>query len=326
MRLTGRFAPSPSGEMHLGNLSTALISYLSVKSRGGRWILRHEDIDTQRCKLAYALRIEDDLKWLGLHWDEGGVDSRGPNGPYMQSLRSDIYYGALERLAASGLLYRCTCTRADLRASSAPHRSDGFIIYGGRCRPRCMPQSEEEVAALIRHLDDKGRGALRLCVPDRRYAFRDLAQGDCRLDLCGCCGDFVVRRSDGGWAYQLAVAVDDALMGVTEVVRGCDLLDSVAPQSFIRDLLGWPHPEYAHIPLWVGDDGSRLSKRDRSVSMGLLRDKYTPEGLLGQIAFSTGMRPDPSPVSLASLTETFSWQRLSKTESPRHTEPGALGL
>lgn len=268
--VVGRFAPSPTGRMHLGNVYAALQSWLSVRRRGGRWILRIEDLDPGRSRREYAEQLEDDLRWLGLRWDEGGLEGNGPSGPYVQSLRGEIYAAELERLRQTGLTYACTCTRADIMASSAPHLSDGRIVYGGRCRPAVMPCFDAE---------PPGRHALRLYVPDRTVEFVDRTFGPQSVNLARECGDFVVRRSDGAWAYQFAVVVDDALMGVTEVVRGEDLLLSSAQQIYLYELLGLRVPEFAHIPLLRNEAGQRLAKRDAALNLAALRPANLPEAV-----------------------------------------------
>lgn len=277
----GRFAPSPTGRMHLGNVYAALQSYHSVKSRGGRWILRIEDLDSQRSRMEYARQLEDDLLWLGLEWDEGGIDNIGPNGPYCQSLRTEIYAEHLERLRLLGITYPCVCTRADILATQAPHQSDGRVIYGGRCRPLNMPM------VAVEH---QGRHSTRLWVPDREISFIDRNFGKQTFNLALDCGDFILQRSDGQWAYQLAVVVDDALMGVTEVVRGADLLLSTAQQIYLYELLGYEVPEFAHIPLKTNAAGQRLAKRDASMSMEFLRKQFSPQEVialaLGQMDFN----------------------------------------
>lgn len=289
----GRFAPSPSGRMHLGNVYTAVMSWLSARSRGGRWILRIEDLDPQRSKPEYARLIEDDLRWLGLEWDEGGTDGRGPRGPYLQSLRHDLYADALRRLEKKGLTYRCICRRADILATQAPHESDGRVIYKGTCRPPRLGGTAEIPA-------DRP-AATRLYVPDTTIEFTDRICGTQSVDLATHCGDFILRRADGAWAYQLAVVVDDALMGVTEVVRGNDLLLSTAQQIYLYNLLGYPVPEFAHLPLLCNDAGQRLSKRDGAMAMDALRATHTPRSLLGHIAHLAGLLPTPAPISLPDL-------------------------
>ncbi|MDE6194805.1 MAG: tRNA glutamyl-Q(34) synthetase GluQRS [Muribaculaceae bacterium] len=279
--------------MHLGNIYTALLSWLSVKSRGGSWILRIEDLDPQRSKIEYARLIEDDLHWLGLEWDEGGLDGVGPNGPYVQSRRHHLYEEALERLKASGLCYPCSCTRADILATQAPHESDGRVVYKGTCRPPVMPSP---------YMDRPG-AAVRLMVPDEDISFIDRIKGPQTVNLARHCGDFIVRRGDGAWSYQLAVVVDDALMGVTEVMRGDDLLLSAAQQIYLYRLLGFDSPEFAHVPLVCNEQGIRLSKRDRSLSMEYLREHHTPEEVLGIAAHRASLIPSPFPISLSALLQ-----------------------
>lgn len=299
----GRFAPSPTGRMHFGNIVTALASRLSVKSRGGKWILRIEDLDPQRSKEEWMRLIEDDLTWLGLEWDEGGL--RDPH--FRQSRRSDFYAEALARLVSTGMTYGCTCRRADILATQAPHQSDGRVIYGGRCRPAVMPYygpGPEEPHAI------------RLYVPEgEKVALTDGVFGPLSVDLSRECGDFVVRRADGAWAYQLAVVVDDALMGVTEVMRGSDLLLSASQQAYLYRLLGYDVPEFVHLPLMCNSSGQRLSKRDRSMSMEALRERNTPEELLGKAAFALGLRDDDRAVSLEELTASYDRSKIKKSLS-----------
>ena len=277
--VVGRFAPSPSGRMHLGNVFSCLCAWLSARSQGGRIVLRIEDLD-DRCKRPeLAAQLIDDLAWLGLEWDEG---------PYYQHDRLDLYESALHQLQDAGLTYPCFCTRAELHAASAPHASDGTPIYRGACRGL----SAEEVA---HRADDVVEFV------DRTYG------AQCEA-LATECGDFLVRRSDSVFAYQLAVVVDDAAMGVTEVVRGCDLLGSTPRQIYLQHLLGLPTPHYAHIPLLMSPDGRRLSKRDRDLDLGELRTRFgTPEALLGWLAGQTGIAPDTTPRSAEQLVEHFSW-------------------
>ncbi len=264
-KVRGRFAPSPTGRMHLGNVYAAVQSWLSARRRGGEWIVRIEDIDAQRSRSEYADQILSDLEWLGLGWD-GPVE--------FQSRRSEFYSAALDRLAAGGHIYGCTCSRADIMAASAPHQSDGRIIYGGRCRPEGMPRRVEMPA---------GRHSVRVWVPDREITFVDRNFGPQSINLALDCGDFVVRRADGGWAYQLAVTVDDALQGITEVVRGEDLLLSAAQQIYLFELLGFVAPEYAHIPLLRNETGQRLAKRDRSANLEVLRPRLEPENVMQMV-------------------------------------------
>ncbi len=265
--------------MHLGNVYTALLSWLSAKKQGGTWLLRIEDLDPQRSKREYAEMIEDDLHWLGLAWDEGGLADSGPNGPYLQSLRGDIYDAYFRRLTDSGLCYGCLCRRADIMATQAPHQSDGRIVYAGTCRPSCAPP----------FVTPCNTGATRIYVPDEVVTFHDRICGKQIVNLADYCGDFVIRRADGAWAYQLAVVVDDALMGVTEIVRGDDLLLSTAQQIYLQRVLGFSTPEYAHVPLVRNDKGIRLSKRDNSLSMEYMRAHYSPERIIGMAAAYAGL-------------------------------------
>lgn len=277
--------------MHLGNVYAALMSWLSARRAGGRWILRIEDLDPQRSRPEYARQIEDDLHWLGLEWDEGGIDAG-----YCQSLRHDYYRQALSALEEQGLVYPCHCTRADLRATQAPHASDGRAIYSGRCRPAWgppFPPPGEEIP-----------GARRLFIPDGlRVSVTDRNLGAETIDLSAEVGDFVLRRADGAWAYQLAVVVDDALMGVTEVVRGSDLwLPSTHQQAHLYHLLGWQTPEWAHIPLITNARGERLSKRDASLSLAELRGNgASPAEVLGLTAALGALIPSPEPMTLDQL-------------------------
>lgn len=295
--IVGRFAPSPSGRMHLGNVYAALMAWLSVRSRGGRMVMRVEDLDDRARSGPWTKLLLEDLQWLGFDWDEG---------PYYQTERTELYRDALARLQEDGLVYPCFCTRAELHAASAPHASDGTPVYAGTCREL----SAEEIARRAA----RRAPALRLRVPVEddpagTIEFCDRVYGPRREVLARECGDFLVRRSDGVFAYQLAVVVDDAAMGVTEVVRGRDLLGSVARQRYLQDLLSLPHPSYAHVPLLVAPDGRRLSKRDRDCDMAELRARFgTPEKLLGHVAHLAGLAPDAAPHTADQLADAFTWE------------------
>ena len=306
VEVKGRFAPSPSGRMHLGNVFAALISWLSAKKQGGKWILRIEDLDPQRSKYEYARLIEDDLHWLGLDWDEGGLDDIGPNPPYSQSRSHHIYEEALSKLEAAGLTYPCFCTRADIMATQAPHESDGRVVYSGTCRPTRLG------GTLIAPPDGKTERATRIFVPDETIRFTDRLYGPQAVNLRDHCGDFILRRADGAWAYQLAVVADDARMGITEVVRGSDLLLSSAQQIYLYRLLGRQAPEFAHVPLLCNDAGQRLSKRDRSMSMEELRLSSSPQEVTGFLAHLAGMLPEPMPISPQGMLPLFSWSTVPK--------------
>ena len=298
--VVGRFAPSPSGRMHLGNVFSCLCAWLSARSQDGRVVLRIEDLDDRCKKPEVAAQLIDDLAWLGLEWDEG---------PYYQHDRTDLYIEALKRLDVMGLTYPCFCTRAELHAASAPHASDGTPIYQGTCR--------ELSAAEVAERSRLRPPATRLRVPSVDDTASDVIEFVDRTYGAQCealateCGDFLVRRSDGVFAYQLAVVVDDAAMGITEVVRGCDLLGSTPRQIYLQRLLGLPTPRYAHIPLLVAPDGRRLSKRDRDLDLGELRARFgSAPALLGWLAGQTGLADDTAPRTAAQLAEGFSWERV----------------
>ena len=293
MKVVGRFAPSPSGRMHLGNVFSALMAWLSVRSAGGTMVLRIEDLDPDRCRPEYAEQLKDDLRWLRLDWDTEQTP---------QSRRTEAYRERFERLREMGLVYPCYCSRGELHAASAPHASDGNVIYTGTCRNL----TEEERAGKTR------RPAWRLIVPDEEFTFHDGLQGEYRENLARECGDFIIRRSDGVYAYQLAVVTDDAEAGVTQIVRGRDLLSSTPRQIYLQRLLGLPTPGYYHVPLLVAPDGRRLSKREHDLDMGALRERYTPEALLGCLAQLSGLRPTAEPVTAGELAAVFSWNFAAK--------------
>jgi len=291
----GRFAPTPSGRMHLGNVFAALIAWLSIRSRNGHLVLRMEDLDTQRTSDEYAQILREDLLWLGLDWD---LETQP------QSQRSDVYLEYFEKLREQGLLYPCYCTRSQLHSVNAPHLSDGTYLYPGTCRELTQAQRN----AFSRP------PAWRIRVPDREWTVDDLCQGTYKENLATHCGDFVVRRADGVFVYQLAVTVDDGLAGVTEVVRGTDLLSSAPRQMYLQQLLGFSHPVYGHVPLLLAPDGRRLSKRDKDLDLGQLRQRLTAAQLIGSLAFSAGLLEKPEAISARELSQEFSWQKL-KTES-----------
>ncbi|MBR3328531.1 MAG: tRNA glutamyl-Q(34) synthetase GluQRS [Atopobiaceae bacterium] len=294
--VVGRFAPTPSGRMHAGNVFAALMAWLGVRSAGGRMVLRIEDLDPRAHRPEATRQLLDDLRWLGLDWDEG---------PYYQSKRTEVYVEALRSLKERGLTYPCFCTRAELHAATAPHASDGTVLYAGTCRGL----SPDEVA----RKKETRAPATRLIVPGEddpagTIAFYDLVYGPQREVLAHSCGDFLVRRSDGIMAYQLAVVVDDALMGITQVVRGNDLLGSTARQIYLQRLLGYDQPVYAHVPLLVAPDGRRLSKRDKDLDLGEIRAHDAgPERLLGRLAATVGLAQDGEEVTASQLVSRFSW-------------------
>ncbi len=297
METVGRFAPSPSGRMHLGNVMCALLSWLSARKQGGRFLLRIEDLDSMRCPRSFADLIMDDLEWLGLGWD-GEV--------LYQSERSGIYAEYESVLRGKGLLYPCFCSRAALHSASAPHLSDGRVVYAGTCRRLSKAELEQKSRSR--------KPATRVRVPSETISFTDTVYGEYRENLLEECGDFIIRRSDGVFAYQLAVVVDDALSNVTEVVRGSDLLASSPRQIWLHRVLGFKEPRFAHIPLLCASDGRRLSKRDHDLDLGILREKYTPEYVIGAIAYSLKLTGKPEPVSAEGLLDIFEWGKLPRTE------------
>ena len=307
MAVTGRFAPSPSGRIHLGNILCCLLAWLSARQKGGRVILRIEDLDIARCPRRYGEQMCRDIRWLGLDWDEGPVIG-GPSGPYEQSRRTALYQAALRRLEAQGLVYPCFCTRAELHAASAPHREDGQVVYPGTCRGLTAEQAAERARRTGRAL------ALRLWVPKEEITFTDGHMGEYREWLPADCGDFLLRRSDGIFAYQLAVVVDDAAMGVTEVVRGADLLASTPRQLLLYRLLGLEAPAFYHFPLLLGSDGQRLSKRNADAGLDTLGERYTAPEILGKLAYLAGFNPSAEPRSGESLLEDFAWERVPRAD------------
>ena len=288
----GRFAPSPSGRMHLGNVFAALMAWLSVRSQGGYMVLRMEDLDTQRCSDEYAEVLRQDLTWLGLDWD---LETQP------QSQRTAVYSRYFEQLMEQGLLYPCYCTRSQLHSVNAPHLSDGTYVYPGTCRGLTPEQRSAFGKA----------PSWRIRVPDKVWTVEDLLQGTYKENLLIDCGDFIVRRADGQFVYQLAVTVDDAETGVTQVVRGVDLLSSAPRQMYLQSLLGFHSPVYGHIPLLLSADGQRLSKRDQSTDLGYLKQHASPEQILGVLANAAGLLPERQPISAKELISLFSWDKLS---------------
>lgn len=304
MAVCGRFAPTPSGRIHLGNILCAMLSWLSVRSKQGKYLLRIEDLDAMRCPRSLADQIEEDLQWFGIDWDDGG--SAGGEQWY-QSSRTEIYDRYFEILKDKGLLYPCFCSRAELHTAQAPHRSDGTYIYAGTCRNLTPEQIAEK--------SKRRPPAWRVRVPDRVVSFTDGCQGVYTENLAQDCGDFIIRRSDGVYGYQLAVVVDDGEMGVTEVVRGSDLLNSTPRQMYLYEQLGFPIPQFYHMPLLTAPDGRRLSKRDGDLDLGVLRERFgRPEPIVGMLAKAAGLRPTAEPVALHELIADFSWDKIPKQD------------
>lgn len=304
--IRGRFAPSPSGRMHLGNVWAMLTAWLSARKQGGAMILRMEDLDPSRSKQVYADQIIEDLAWLGLGYEEG-PDCGGRFAPYVQDQRRHLYEEALLKLQGQGLLYPCYCSRKDLAAVRAPHRGEKTGVYPGICRE--LSEEERRLRA------EKKKAAIRFRMSDREDCFQDLNYGLQCQDLKGEVGDFILRRADGVHAYQLAVVVDDALMGITEVVRGADLLSSTHQQRVLYETLGYPTPVFGHVPLLVGRDGERLSKRFQSLDLGQLKSKgWRPEDLWGLLLFEAGILEHEESISLQEAIDIFSWDLMKKED------------
>ncbi len=293
--IRARFAPSPTGDLHVGSASTALASFITAARVSGVNVLRVEDIDTPRVVRGAAARIVEDLHWLGLGWDEG-PEAGGVFGPYVQSARTDSYARAIEALQARAMVYPCDCSRAEIAArtteASAPHGDE--LVYPGTCRD--LPRDREM----------KRPPALRLRIPDdAMVTFEDGVVGAVTSNVSTQCGDFVLQRGDGLYAYHLAVSLDDLAMQVTDVVRGRDLLSSTARQILLMRLLGARAeeiPRYTHVPLVLGKDGDRLAKRDPRVVVRELRAAGVPaEAILGVLAKGLGIVPDASPRSAKEL-------------------------
>ncbi|ALE08575.1 glutamyl-Q tRNA(Asp) synthetase [Bifidobacterium longum subsp. infantis] len=332
--MTGRFAPTPSGRMHIGNIYAMLGAWLSARSRGERMMMRIEDVDGPRVVAGADRLMMDDLHWLGLDWD---------GEPMFQSRRAERYEHALECLRSQGVLYPCFCSRADIRAASAPNEGDGFTVYPGTCR-RLLREHPEQVRARLARGD---RHSIRIAMPEETFAFTDGVYGPRRYDLAREVGDCVIRRADGLFGYQLAVVVDDLDMGVDDIVRGRDLLRSTALQARIRRCLleggfepehggidpcaaGRPasrcaaRPAYAHLPLIDNAAGRRLAKRERSLDMGALRARgVRPEQIIGYCAWLLRLQPDSIACSPADLLADFSWTPLRGAHDDRILDPAS---
>lgn len=302
MTVTGRLAPSPTGAQHLGNARTYLLAWLSARNQSGRVILRTEDIDSPRVKPWAMQQAIDDLRWLGLDWDEG-PDVGGSHSPYIQTERVSIYQTALDSLIQMNLVYPCTCTRTDIdAAASAPHEAIDGPIYPGTCASWTLG---DEIPAA-------GNYCWRFRATDVPFTIVDRLKGKVTLNVARQLGDFPVTRKNLQAAYQLAVVVDDNAMGVNEVVRGDDLLASAFRQSDLQQALGLQAVAYIHVPLVVGIDGKRLAKRHGDTRLSEYRKHgVTPEQIVGWAAFSAGLVDTFAPITAAELIDSFDWKKLS---------------
>jgi glutamyl-tRNA synthetase len=303
----GRFAPSPTGPLHLGNARTALLAWLAARAAGSSFVVRIEDLDAPRVRPGVEAAILGELAWLGLDWDEG-PDRGGPLGPYRQAERRDRYRAALERLREAGHVYPCFCSRAEIAAASrAPHGpADDGPRYPGTCRAL----DAAEVAARA----SRRPPAWRFRVPRGEVTFQDGIHGRCSFDVSLEAGDFVVARADGTAAYQLAAVVDDAAMRIEEVVRGDDLLPSTARQLLLYRALGLAPPRFAHLPLVVGEDGARLAKRHGAASVAELRVRGAdPRAVVGLLASLSGLAGAGARSTPRELVAGFSLERVPRT-------------
>ena len=296
-QVTGRFAPTPSGRLHLGNILCAMLAYLSAKSRGGKFLLRIEDVDIPRCPKRLSDQCIEDLRFLGFDWDEA---------PLFQSERGEIYQHYFNLLQEKGLVYPCFCTRAQLHAAQAPNLGDHEPVYTGTCAGLTAQEQAER--------EKTRRPAMRMRVPDKTVSVLDGHYGAFSENLARDCGDYIIRRSDGLWGYQLAVVIDDALTGVNEVVRGRDILFSTPRQIELFETLGFTPPSFYHIPLLTDSQGRRLAKRDKDLDLTALSQRYTPRQILGALAFSCGILPENRPTSLDELVKLFDWKHIRRDD------------
>ena len=303
-RYIGRLAPSPTGALHLGNVRTFMVAWLRARQAGGKLILRTEDLDHPKHKAGAAAQAIEDLSWLGFDWDE----------EHVQSSRTELYAAAIRKLCDKGLAYPCVCSRRDVEAAqSAPHDGDQ-LHYPGTCRDR-FAAWKDAFAYLNPELQGGGLQRLpcwRFRVPEGSVvSFEDIFAGRYSMDVGARLGDFPLARDENGAGYALAVVVDDADMGVTEVVRGDDLLPATPQQILLYRALGLQHPDFFHVPLVVGADGRRLAKRHGDTRIAAFRESgMSAEEIVGYLAWTLGIIPDPKPASLGSLVSDFNPQRI----------------
>lgn len=308
-KICGRLAPSPTGRLHMGNAWAFLCAWLGARKTGGELVLRIEDIDPQRSRDEYAEALQQDLLWLGLDWDYGPGSSEAL-GPYRQSDRLESYLEGLRLLEDQGLVYPCFCTRKELREMAGAPQAGVMAesVYSGRC----LNLPPEQVQANI----ESGKScSLRLkfdaAARQRYLELDDLCLGHKYLSLEDVGGDFPIRRSDGTFAYQLAVVLDDIAMGVTQVVRGMDILSSTPRQLYLYDCFGAPPPEYAHVPLLLEHQGERLAKRHESLALPVMRERgVKPEEIIGWLAFWSGLASRPTCQSASELLSGFDFQHI----------------
>jgi glutamyl-tRNA synthetase len=296
-----RLAPSPTGALHLGNARTFFVNWLLARQNGWKILLRIEDLDGPRIKRGAANQLLDDLRWLGLDYDQG---------PIYQSDRTGEYANAIEKLLSDGLAYPCICTRKEVEtAASAPHAEDGSTLYPGTCRGRFSTVAEAGAFS--------GRAsAIRFRVPEQIIKWNDLFAGEQSYDVASQLGDFVIAKADGTAAYQLAVVVDDAASEITHIVRGDDLLDSTPRQMLLYQALGMQEqiPKYYHLPLVVGPDGRRLAKRHGDTRLATYRENGVPASrILGLLAQWSGINAGENVADIRSLIDRFDLNLLSKS-------------
>lgn len=300
--MRGRFAPSPTGDLHLGNLRTALLAWLFTRWANGQFVLRIEDLDQPRVRPGSTERMLTDLRWLGLDWDEG-PDCDGPYAPYTQSERLHIYQYYLKQLQDADLVYPCYCTRAEVaQAASAPQQgAEDGPRYPGTCRDLTSSQR--------RRYEANGRKpSLRFRVlAESPVTFNDLLIGEYTQHVHSAVGDFIVQRSDGIFAYQFAVVVDDALMHINQIVRGTDLLSSTARQILLYKALGFPMPTFAHVPLMLDEQGNRLAKRQQSAGLAPLKEAgKSSQAIVTELAATCGLADKNYPTSPNELVRQYS--------------------